>query len=167
MRASATGILVAATASVLCGTGAGAAQATEPTPAAPAAPPVAVEGDQDDEDSDEAGNISGGNRGLLVIDNSYADSWLEIDRTLNTLINSRGTAGSDHDGGGGAIDVQAGDVSQPGADTQPGTGTGTGTGTSTGSNSGTGAQPCSCQNSSPLGWLPQIGHPPWQGENGE
>ncbi|MEV0263810.1 hypothetical protein AB0I49_21055 [Streptomyces sp. NPDC050617] len=42
---------------------------------------------------------------LITIDNSNADSWLEIDRTLNVLGPfSKGTAGSDHDGGGGAID---------------------------------------------------------------
>ncbi|MEU3709340.1 hypothetical protein [Streptomyces catenulae] len=42
---------------------------------------------------------------LLTIDNSHADSWLEVDRTLNVLAPlSKGTAGSDHDGGGGAID---------------------------------------------------------------
>lgn len=32
-----------------------------------------------------------------IIDNSHADSWLEVDRTLNGQIGS-GTAGSDHDG---------------------------------------------------------------------
>ncbi|MFD9816482.1 hypothetical protein [Streptomyces sp. NPDC059080] len=42
---------------------------------------------------------------LITIDNSHADSWLEVDRTLNILAPlSKGTAGSDHDGGGGAID---------------------------------------------------------------
>ncbi|MFF9477913.1 hypothetical protein [Streptomyces sp. NPDC014733] len=42
---------------------------------------------------------------LITIDNSNADSWLEVDRTLNILAPlSKGTAGSDHDGGGGAID---------------------------------------------------------------
>ncbi|MEV7087948.1 hypothetical protein AB0O07_19005 [Streptomyces sp. NPDC093085] len=75
-----------------------------------------------------------GNVGLIVVDNSDADSWLEVDRTLNTLIGSKGTAGSDHDGGGGAIDVQAGESS--------------------------GATP------GLLGWIPQIGHPPWQGDDG-
>ncbi|WNI32828.1 hypothetical protein [Streptomyces sp. ITFR-6] len=36
---------------------------------------------------------------LITIDNSNADSWLEIDRTLNVLGPlSKGTAGSDHDG---------------------------------------------------------------------
>ncbi|MDI5968424.1 hypothetical protein POF50_003515 [Streptomyces sp. SL13] len=32
-----------------------------------------------------------------LIDNSHADSWLEVDRTLNQQLGS-GTAGSDHDG---------------------------------------------------------------------
>lgn len=42
---------------------------------------------------------------LITIDNSNADSWLEVDRTLNVLGPlSKGTAGSDHDGGGGAIE---------------------------------------------------------------
>ncbi|MGK5548568.1 hypothetical protein ACSNOH_28115 [Streptomyces sp. URMC 127] len=50
------------------------------------------------------------NFGLLVVDNSHADSWLEVDRTANALVGSKGTAGSDHDGGGGAIDVRNRDV---------------------------------------------------------
>ncbi len=33
-----------------------------------------------------------------LIDNSHADSWLEVDRTANSQVGS-GTAGSDHDGG--------------------------------------------------------------------
>lgn len=33
-----------------------------------------------------------------LIDNSHADSWLEVDRTANSTVGS-GTAGSDHDGG--------------------------------------------------------------------
>ncbi|MEV0278787.1 hypothetical protein AB0I22_20715 [Streptomyces sp. NPDC050610] len=42
---------------------------------------------------------------LITIDNSNADSWLEVDRTLNVLGPlSKGTAGSDHDGGGGAVE---------------------------------------------------------------
>jgi len=45
----------------------------------------------------------GDNHGLVIIDNSNADSWLEVDRTLNTLVGSKGTAGSDHDGDGGDI----------------------------------------------------------------
>ncbi|MFC5143883.1 hypothetical protein [Streptomyces aureoversilis] len=50
------------------------------------------------------------NFGVLVVDNSRADSWLEVDRTANALVGSKGTAGSDHDGGGGAIDVRNRDV---------------------------------------------------------
>ncbi|MFF7361422.1 hypothetical protein [Streptomyces sp. NPDC008125] len=40
--------------------------------------------------------------GLKLIDNSNADSWLEIDRTANTNHGS-GTSGSDHDGS--AVDL--------------------------------------------------------------
>ncbi|WP_243437766.1 hypothetical protein, partial [Streptomyces sp. FH025] len=36
---------------------------------------------------------------ITVIDNSNADSWLEVDRTAN-LQNGSGSAGSDHDGAG-------------------------------------------------------------------
>ncbi|RDG37503.1 hypothetical protein DVH02_14345 [Streptomyces corynorhini] len=79
--------------------------------------------------------IAGRNVGLLVIDNSHADSWLEVDRTLNFLIGSKGTAGSDHDGGGGAIDVRAEEGQAPAS-------------------------------GGPGGWIPLIGHPPWQGESG-
>ncbi|WP_030338642.1 hypothetical protein [Streptomyces sp. NRRL S-1022] len=39
---------------------------------------------------------------ITVIDNSHADSWLEVDRTANVQTGS-GTAGSDHDGS--AVDV--------------------------------------------------------------
>ncbi|MFE2847450.1 hypothetical protein ACFXKS_28685 [Streptomyces scopuliridis] len=113
---STTSVIVAATTSGLCG--AGTAQA--------------------DDEPERSGPVAGRNVGLLVIDNSHADSWLEIDRTLNTLFRSKGTAGSDHDGGGGAIDVQTGDVSGPG----PGPG-------------------------GVIEQIGQIGHPPYQGENGE
>lgn len=34
---------------------------------------------------------------ITVIDNSHADSWLEVDRTANVQT-GEGTAGSDHDG---------------------------------------------------------------------
>jgi hypothetical protein len=57
----------------------------------------------DDEDVPAASH--GSNHGLLIIDNSNADSWLEVDRTLNTLVGSKGTAGSDHDGDGGDIEA--------------------------------------------------------------
>ncbi|MFE3141664.1 hypothetical protein [Streptomyces scopuliridis] len=120
---STTSVIVAATTSVLCG--AGTAQA-------------------DDDEPERSGPVAGRNVGLLVIDNSHADSWLEIDRTLNMLFRSKGTAGSDHDGGGGAIDVQTGDVSGPG----PGPGPGPGRG-------------------GVIEQIGQIGHPPYQGENGE
>ncbi|MYS59055.1 MULTISPECIES: hypothetical protein [Streptomycetaceae] len=44
-----------------------------------------------------AGQNPPGGSGFTLIDNSHADSWLEIDRTLNAQAGS-GTAGSDHDG---------------------------------------------------------------------
>lgn len=93
-----------ATAGALCGAGAAPALAT-PLPAVP--PPV---GAPDSEPPDPA-SYNGPHTGMIVIDNSSADSWLEVDRTLNTLLAGTGTAGSDHDGGGGAIDVQNRDVS--------------------------------------------------------
>lgn len=40
---------------------------------------------------------------LTVIDNSHADSVVEIDRTANAQYGSGGTAGSDH--GGSAVDA--------------------------------------------------------------
>ncbi|MEU4929047.1 hypothetical protein AB0G54_21400 [Streptomyces yokosukanensis] len=39
---------------------------------------------------------------ITVVDNSNADSWLEVDRAANVQAGS-GTAGSDHDGS--AVDV--------------------------------------------------------------
>ncbi|MFI6356971.1 hypothetical protein ACIBJF_30910 [Streptomyces sp. NPDC050743] len=39
---------------------------------------------------------------ITVVDNSHADSWLEVDRAANVQTGS-GTAGSDHDGS--AVDV--------------------------------------------------------------
>jgi hypothetical protein len=59
----------------------------------------------DSQDEDDPPPSHGSNHGLLIIDNSNADSWLEVDRTLNTLVGSKGTAGSDHDGDGGDVDV--------------------------------------------------------------
>ncbi|MFD7628677.1 hypothetical protein ACFV7Q_22030 [Streptomyces sp. NPDC059851] len=35
---------------------------------------------------------------ITVVDNSHADSILELDRTANVQYRSSGTAGSDHDG---------------------------------------------------------------------
>lgn len=43
-----------------------------------------------------------GELNLTLVDNSRADSWLEIDRTANTN-NGSGTSGSDHDGS--AVDL--------------------------------------------------------------
>ncbi|WP_275560264.1 hypothetical protein [Streptomyces sp. 5-6(2022)] len=101
VRPSTAGLLLAAAASVL---GAGPAAPARATP-----PPADTPHDEDYE-PEEAAPASDQHNGLVVIDNSGADSWLEVDRTLNTLLLSRGTAGSDHDGGGGAIDVLAGDI---------------------------------------------------------
>ncbi|WP_052488791.1 hypothetical protein [Streptomyces sp. 150FB] len=111
--ASTTGVVVAATASVagaLCGGGLAHAATTAPPQ------PVGVTGADCDE-CDEPQRGGGRHIGLLVVDNSSADSWLEVDRTLNTLIGSKGTAGSDHDGGGGAIDMRIGDHSGSGSGT--------------------------------------------------
>ncbi|GAA0456651.1 hypothetical protein GCM10009544_19130 [Streptomyces stramineus] len=63
-----------------------------------------------DEETEARQPVSGPRFGLVVIDNSHADSWLELDRAGNSLVNSKGTAGSDHDGGGGAIDISNRDV---------------------------------------------------------
>ncbi|MGW2330891.1 hypothetical protein ACWC5C_34785 [Streptomyces sp. NPDC001700] len=87
-RASATGIVLAATAGVLCGD----QTAWAATPAV-SAPCPGTPGDEPEEPTP----VTGANIGLVVIDNSFADSWLEIDRTLNTLLLSAGTAGSDHE----------------------------------------------------------------------
>ncbi|MBT2383566.1 hypothetical protein [Streptomyces sp. ISL-11] len=91
----ATGLTVALAASVLL---AGAEAAALPVSAQP------------DDDAEAAFCGEGHPVGFLVIDNSRADSWLEVDRTGNSLVGGRGTAGSDHDGGGGAIDVRNRDV---------------------------------------------------------
>ncbi|GAB7184838.1 hypothetical protein ATKI12_4669 [Kitasatospora sp. Ki12] len=45
--------------------------------------------------------VAGGSL-ITVVDNSNADSWLEIDRTAN-LQNGSGSAGSDHDGAGSLV----------------------------------------------------------------
>ncbi|MFE3500272.1 hypothetical protein ACFXPX_06165 [Kitasatospora sp. NPDC059146] len=39
---------------------------------------------------------------ITVVDNSHADSWLEVDRTAN-LQQGGGSAGSDHDGAGSLV----------------------------------------------------------------
>ncbi|GGX79195.1 hypothetical protein GCM10010510_25180 [Streptomyces anandii JCM 4720] len=49
-----------------------------------------------------AGDETGGTSLITVIDNSHADSILEVDRTANVQTGS-GTAGSDHDGS--AVDL--------------------------------------------------------------
>lgn len=77
-------------------------------------------GRQDDEEEDPPPPSHGSNHGLLIIDNSNADSWLEVDRTLNTLVDSKGTAGSDHDGDGGDIEVARPPAGSPGAPAAPG-----------------------------------------------
>ncbi|MFE4829715.1 hypothetical protein [Streptomyces sp. NPDC056672] len=147
--ASTAGAVVAAAASVLCAGGTATA--------GPAVTPVEAQDDEDEARPEPTGNRS---VGLIVIDNSSADSWLEIDRTLNTLLLAKGTAGSDHDGGGGAIDVQAGDGSgagsapapvpapTPRAEAEPE------------------AEP-DRRHTSSGNWIPEVGHPPWQGESGE
>lgn len=109
-RASAVSVALAAFVGVLWG--GGAAQAAPPVPPPPA-PPCET---PDDEPEPPPPPRAGTSVGLLVVDNSGADSWLEVDRTLNTLLGGKGTAGSDHDGGGGAIDVHTRDANGPGAD---------------------------------------------------
>ncbi|MFC9926016.1 hypothetical protein [Streptomyces sp. NPDC127190] len=49
-----------------------------------------------------AGPVAASDSLITVIDNSHADSWLEVDRAANVQTGS-GTAGSDHDGS--AVDV--------------------------------------------------------------
>ncbi|MFJ2674030.1 MULTISPECIES: hypothetical protein [unclassified Streptomyces] len=165
---STTSVLVAATTSVLCG--AGTAQA-------------------DDDEPEKSGPVAGRNVGLLVVDNSHADSWLEVDRTLNMLFRSKGTAGSDHDGGGGAIDVQTGNNGTgsgdpggscscprpssgseaspaPSSGQSPGSGSGSGSGAASGAGSGSGSVSGSGSRGV-IEQIGQIGHPPYQGENGE
>ncbi|MEU5276239.1 hypothetical protein [Streptomyces asoensis] len=48
---------------------------------------------------------------ITVVDNSHADSVLEIDRTANLQQGSGGTAGSDHDGS--AVDLMQALVGTP------------------------------------------------------
>ncbi|MEV7680129.1 hypothetical protein AB0O64_16475 [Streptomyces sp. NPDC088341] len=148
--ASTAGAVVAAAASVLSAGGTATA--------GPAVTPVEAWVGEDDED--EARPEPSGNRsvGLIVIDNSSADSWLEIDRTLNTLLLAKGTAGSDHDGGGGAIDVQAGDGSGAGPAPAPAP--------APAPTSRAELEP-DRRHTSSGNWIPEVGHPPWQGESGE
>lgn len=102
-RPSAAGLLLATTAVVLSAGHTVRAMATTPPARAT----------QDDDEPEAPAPVTGPHNGLVVIDNSSADSWLEVDRTLNTLLLSRGTAGSDHDGGGGAVEVRTGDITGP------------------------------------------------------
>ncbi|MER6031317.1 hypothetical protein [Streptomyces sp. NPDC001851] len=49
---------------------------------------------------------------ITVVDNSHADSWLEVDRAANVQT-GKGTAGSDHDGSAvDAIEALAGAAHQ-------------------------------------------------------
>ncbi|MQY13040.1 hypothetical protein SRB5_31800 [Streptomyces sp. RB5] len=50
-----------------------------------------------DHDEHRAGSPAGIT--LFSVDNSNADSWLEVDRTANAMLFGHGTAGSDHEGG--------------------------------------------------------------------
>ncbi|KOG52766.1 hypothetical protein ADK76_30875 [Streptomyces griseoflavus] len=109
VRPSTLALAVAVVTGVLRG-GAAAQAAPQPPPEQPCASP------DDDEDEPPPQPRGSTSVGLLVVDNSSADSWLEVDRTLNTLLAGKGTAGSDHDGGGGAIDVRTRDATGPGAD---------------------------------------------------
>ncbi|WP_234433919.1 hypothetical protein [Streptomyces rimosus] len=110
MRPSTLALAVAVVTGVLWG--GSAAQAAQSPPHPPEKPCASP----DDEDEPPPQPRGGTSVGLLVVDNSSADSWLEVDRTLNTLLAGKGTAGSDHDGGGGAIDVRTRDATGPGAD---------------------------------------------------
>jgi hypothetical protein len=104
-RAGAAGLLAAGLLAAGAGwTQASAAAGTAPVDANPASqtPPCC----RDDDEPEQPEQTHGDNNGLVVIDNSNADSWLEVDRTLNTMLHSQGTAGSDHDGDGGDVDVR-------------------------------------------------------------
>lgn len=100
----AAGLTGAVLASVLLGGGEAAA-----------AGPPPPRGTHPDAPEAEAPHCSDARRiGFLLVDNSGADSWLEVDRTANSVVAGKGTAGSDHDGGGGAIDVHNRDVTGTG-----------------------------------------------------
>ncbi|MEU3568352.1 hypothetical protein AB0E96_08050 [Kitasatospora sp. NPDC036755] len=60
---------------------------------------------------------------ITVVDNSHADSWLEVDRTAN-LQNGSGSAGSDHDGAGSLVGGLLGPGSSSGPSLRPATGGG-------------------------------------------
>ncbi|MFJ7910945.1 hypothetical protein [Kitasatospora sp. NPDC096204] len=55
---------------------------------------------------------------ITVVDNSHADSWLEVDRTAN-LQNGSGSAGSDHDGAGSLVGGLLGPGSSSGHSVRP------------------------------------------------
>ncbi|MFD8964195.1 hypothetical protein ACFV0C_04210 [Streptomyces sp. NPDC059568] len=154
--ASTAGAVVAAAASVLCAGGVATA--------GPAVTPVEAQDDEEDESRPEpTGNRS---VGLIVIDNSFADSWLEVDRTLNTLLLGKGTAGSDHDGGGGAIDVKTGDGSGAGSGAAPAPAPAPAP-TPAAAPAPAPAQEPDRPHTSSGNWTTEVGHPPWQGESGE
>ncbi|MFF3750950.1 hypothetical protein ACFYYH_10895 [Streptomyces sp. NPDC002018] len=144
---STAGAVVAAAAGVLGAAGVAAA--------GPALTLVAAHDDEGDRRPVPAGNRS---LGLIVIDNSFADSWLEIDRTLNTLLLGKGTAGSDHDGGGGAIDVRTGDNAGPASGPQPAPAPEPEARTEPGPDR---------RNTSQGHWASEVGHPPRHDESGE
>ncbi|MFI2607425.1 hypothetical protein [Kitasatospora sp. NPDC018619] len=60
---------------------------------------------------------------ITVVDNSHADSWLEVDRTAN-LQNGSGSAGSDHDGAGSLVGGLLGPGSSSGPSLRPAAGGG-------------------------------------------
>ncbi|WP_316527475.1 hypothetical protein [Kitasatospora brasiliensis] len=60
---------------------------------------------------------------LTVVDNSNAESWLEIDRTANVQ-NGSGSAGSDHDGAGSLVGGLLGPGSSSGPSLRPASGGG-------------------------------------------
>lgn len=92
------GVVAALAAGVLVG--GGSVRVALAAPCCDGAPAGSQEAADQDEEPEPAAPSQGSNHGLLIIDNSNADSWLEVDRTLNTLLDSQGTAGSDHDGDG-------------------------------------------------------------------
>lgn len=92
------GVVAALAAGVLVG--GGSVRVALAAPCCDGAPAGSQEAADQDEEPELPAPSHGSNHGLLIIDNSNADSWLEVDRTLNTLLDSQGTAGSDHDGDG-------------------------------------------------------------------
>ncbi|MFI2640970.1 hypothetical protein [Streptomyces sp. NPDC018610] len=66
---------------------------------------------------DDPGTGGGNSSVVTVLDNSHADSILEVDRTAN-LQTGRGTAGSDHDGS--AVDAIEALMGEPHGDQEDG-----------------------------------------------